>query len=364
MTVRIEPLGEADRSRYEAVLAGLCSDEQTEQQVTFFHTWEWGQVLAQRTARLQRVAVVRDDDVIAVGQLALHHDHRIAYWYAPRGLAMDYTDTIAVTQAYEALREYCRKLGARAAFLRVDPNVVQGDAAQTALEGLGARKAAVFHQVERCWITELHASEEEQLAYMKAHGMRTDVLRRVKKSRKSGVTVRASDDPADLEKLIQMLHSLDERKGGIGMHPDEHYRTQFAQLAPAGHQVVFLAELDGRVAAANLMAVYGGEASWLHGATSTEPDLRKLSGAYQLHLETMRWLAEHRPEVRRYNFWGIVSEENYHEGHPRYGYSHFKRSFGGEKVEYIRAREFAYRPIERSLLYAADAYRTRKYSND
>lgn len=364
MAVRIDPLGEVDRGRYEAVLERLGSDQRTERNLTFFHAWEWGEVLARRSSRLERVAVIRGDDVIGVGQLALEQDHRIAYWYMPRGLAMDYTDSAAVVEAYRELKRYCESLGARAAFLRVDPNVEQDEPAESALDEAGAKKAAVFHQVERCWVTEIHRSEEEQLAYMKSHGMRTDVLKRVKKSRKSGVTTRASDDPADLERLIEMLHSLDQLKGGIGMHPDDHYRAQFAELAPAGYQKVFLAEVDGQVGAANLMAVYGGEASWLHGATSTSPELRKLSPAYQLHLESMLWLAEHRPEVCRYNFWGIVSDENFHEGHPRYGYSHFKRSFGGEKVEYIRAREFVYRPIERSLLYAADSYRTRKYSND
>lgn len=364
MTIQIESLGNTDRDRYEAVLARLQSDERTEQHVTFFHTWEWGEVLSHRADQFERVQITRDGDPIAVGQLALHHDHRIAYWYMPRGLAMDHADTAAVGQAYDALREYCRGLGRRSAFLRVDPNLVQGDTTEATLADLGARKAAIFHQVERCWITEIHPTEEDQLAYMKAHGMRSEVWRRVKKSRKSGLTVRESSDPADLETLIRLLHALDERKGGIGMHPDQHYRTQFEQLAPAGYQRVFLAELDGQVAAANLMAVYGGEASWLHGATSTEPELRKLSGAYQLHFETMLWLAENRPQVRRYNFWGIVSDENYHDGHPRYGYSHFKRSFGGYKVEYIRAREFVFRPLERSVLYAADVYRTRKHQND
>lgn len=364
MAVRIEPIHATDRNEYERFIEFLQATPTTEQNVTFFHSWEWGQVLANRVERMERIVVRDGYETIAVGQLALHRDHGINYWYVPRGLAMDYTDLDQVGRTYEALRRYCRGLGGRIAFLRVDPNVPQGGSAEAVLNKLGARRAAVFHQAERCWITELHTTEDAQLAYMKAHGMRKDVFKRIKKSRNSGVTVRSSDDPKDLEELISMLHKLDTLKGGIGMHPDGHYRAQFSRLAPPGHQRLFVAEVDGEVCAINLMALYGGEASWLHGATATDPSLRRLSPAYQLHFETMRWIAQNRPEVRRYNFWGIVSDENYHKGHPRYGYSQFKRSFGGEKVEYMRAMEFPYLPARRAALFALDVYRTKRYQND
>lgn len=364
MNVRIDSLDGAAQQRYTEVVNRLRDGPDTEAHITFFHSWEWGEFMAQRAARLERVAVLSGDDVIGVGQLALHRDHRIAYWYSPRGLAMDYSDPQLVAAVYQALARHVRRLGVRTAFLRADPNLERGHPGEAALDRAGGKKAAIFHQAERCWVLDLVGPEEEQLAHMRSLGMRSDVLKRVKKSRKNGVTVRVSDDPADLEKLLSLLHALDEKKGGIGMHADDHYREQFARMAPAGHQRVFLAELDGQVGAANLMGLYGGEASWLHGATAMDPGLRKLSPAYQLHLETMGWLSAHRPEVKRYNFWGVLSDENYHEGHPKYGYSHFKRGFGGQKVEYVRAREFVFRPMEWALLYGADVYRTRRYQND
>lgn len=362
--IEVIALRDEDRDMYDATLSRLREQSRTPENVTFMHTWEWGEVLFKTSAQFERILIVKDDVPIGVGQLALRVDHRIKYWYAPRGIAMDYTDIETTGLVYRAVRSHCRKLRSRVAFLRVDPNIPVGSPIEAALDAEGARKAAIFHQAERCWITEIRHREDEQFEYMVANGMRRDVMRRVKRSRNKGLTVRASNDPADLEQLVNLLHGLDDKKGGIGMHPDEHYRMQFSRLAPAGHQMVFVAEQDGQVCAANLIAIYGEEASWLHGATTTDHELRKLSPAYQLHIDTMRWLAANRPEVKRYNWWGIVGDENYHEGHPRYGYSHFKRGFGGYKIEYLRAREFVFRPIEWSLLYLADVYRTRKYGND
>lgn len=352
-------IGPDDRERYEDFLASLGVDPQ----LTFYHSWEWGEVIAERSRRLERVALEHRGELVAVGQVGLEDDHRVSFWYAPRGLAMDHSDPERVTAAYGALRDHYRGREG-AAFLRVDPNVERGTPAEAALDAAGGRRAAIFTQAERCWVAEVQPTLEAQMQWLKEHGLKSNTRRLFNKSRKAGVTVRASDDPQDLETLISMLGELDVRKGGIGKHDDEHYRTQFARMAPAGHQKLFLAELDGQVGAVSLMAIYGREASFLHGASSGEEHLRKLSPSYLLHLQTMAWLAEHRPEVTSYNFWGIVSDENRNPGHPRHGYSEFKRSFGGYKVEYVRSREFAYRPLHRSALYLLEAYRTKRYQND
>lgn len=357
--ISVRQLAPTDREVHETFLSGLVGSPN----LTFYHSWEWGEVIAERTLRLERVALEREGQIVAVAQVGLHRDKGVSYWYSPRGLAMDYSDTDLVTAAHAALRDHFRGREG-AALLRVDPNVVQGEPAEAAIDAVGAKKAAVFTQVERCWITEILPTDEEQLAWMKEHGMRSNTRRLLNKSTKAGVTVRASDDPADLETLISMLHAMDERKGGIGMHTDDHYRAQFAQMAPAGHQKVFLAELDGRVGAACLLSIYGGEASFLHGASSADEDFRKMAPSYLMHFRAMRWMAENRPEVTRYNFWGIVSDENRHPGHPRHGYSEFKRSFGGYKVEYVRARDLVYKPLQRSALYYLDATRTRIHQND
>ena len=229
--MHVRDIGPDDRGRYQDFLDSLRQDPQ----LTFYHSWEWGEVIDARSSRLTRVALEHDGELVAVGQVGLEVDNRVAFWYAPRGLAMDHSDPERVGAAYGALRDHFRGREG-AAFLRVDPNVLQGSPAEEALDGAGGKRAAIFTQVERCWVAEVQPTQEAQLQWLKEHGMRSNNRRLFNKSRRAGVTVRASDDPQDLETLISMLRELDARKGGIGKHDDEHYRAQFAQMAPACHQ--------------------------------------------------------------------------------------------------------------------------------
>lgn len=357
MSYSVKVLSAQDRKLYSDFVANPAYKPH----VTFMHTYEWGECMQRQSATFERVGVYRGSDLVAVGQLS-QKPLRLGgyYWYCPRGLVLDYTNTDVVAGAYKALQEHTKRSGA--AFLRVDPDVVRGDAAEDALDSLGPKQAAIFTQAERVWCADIQKTPEEQLTWMRAHGMAKKMPYYYRKALREGVTVRASNDPADLEKLIASLNDLNMRKGGIGKHTDDYYRAQFAIMAPAGYEKVFLAEKDGQLLAAALIAMYGREASYLHAA-STELH-RDLWAPRALLLEVMMYCQRERPEIERFNFWGIVGDKNRNASHPRHGYSEFKRSFGGYKEQYIRARDFVYNPLQWQLSWALDKYRTWKYKND
>ncbi len=329
--------------------------------LTFMQTWEWGEVMRQESADFERFGVYNDGKLVGVVSAS---KQRLKFggffWYAPRGIVMDYTNLKLVASAYSALREYFKTKGG--AFLRVDPDLKRGDPAEAALDTLGPGQAAIFTQAERVWCVDLQKDEDTLLEWMREHGIRKNVPYYLRKAKKAGVTVRASTDPEDLEKLIDILNKLNVRKGGIGKHRDEHYRVQFPLLSPKGYEKVFLAEKDGKILAGALIAIYGREASYLHGA-STDID-RELSAPHTMHFEIMKYCMENRPEVERYNFWGIVGDKNRKPSHPRHGYSEFKRSFGGYKETYMRARDFRYNWFVWKLDWYISAYRAWKHKND
>lgn len=357
MSLEIRLLSDADRQAYEACL----QRPEHLPHLTFFHTWEWGEVMTARALRVQRVGLYEGNDLVAVGQLALQRLKLGTYWYCPRGLVLDYTNADLVRQAYAALRQYYRGRNG-AGFLRVDPNiVVESDEAATML-ALGAKAAPIFTQAERIWVAELQQDDDSLIAWLRHHGMRKKLPYYLRKTAAAGVTWRASSDPADLEILISMLNDLNVRKGGIGKPADEHYRRQFAALAPRGYEMVFLAEKDGKPLAGSLMGLYGQEACYLHGASTK--DHPELTAAHFLHIETMKYLQRERPEIRQYNFWGIVGDKNRTPKHPRHGYSEFKRSFGGYKLTYVRGRDFVYNPVVWGVAWVLDKYRTWRYKND
>lgn len=324
------------------------------------HTWEWGEVLRNETPEFLRLGLYDSDKLIGIVQI-IRRPLRFGgyFWYAPRGIAMDYTKTETVTAAYSALNEYLRAKGG--VFFKADPDLVRGDPAVAAIDILRPQPAAIFTQAERVWCVDLQKDETTQLAWMKAHGMRKNIPYYLRRAAREGVAVIASDRQNDLEKFITMLHNLRERKNMVGGH-DDHLRRQFATMGPRRYEKIFFAKKSGHVLAGALVAIYGKEASYLHGASL---DLyRELQAPHSLHFEIMRYIVKYYPEVERYNFWGIVSDKNRTPKHPRHGYSEFKRSFGGYKEEYTRARDFVYSPVLWRLDWLLQKYFAWKYKND
>jgi lipid II:glycine glycyltransferase (peptidoglycan interpeptide bridge formation enzyme) len=324
------------------------------------HTWEWGEVLREETVAFERLGVYRDGSLIGVAQAVQRPLHIGGYyWYAPRGIAMEYTDTATVKDVYAAFNAYIKSKGG--AFLKVDPDLVHDDPIVSVLDALHPKPAAMFSQAERVWCVDLQKDEVSQLAWMKEHGMRSNIPYYLRRAARDGAIVRISDTTEDLDTLLNLLGDLRERKHMTG-GSDEHLRRQFAQLGPKGYEKIFIAEKDGQVVAAALISIYGREASYLHGA-STEL-FKELRIPHLLHFEIMKYLIAEHPEVERYNFWGIVSDKNRTPKHPRHGYSEFKRSFGGYKEEYMRARDFVYNPLAWRLDWLLQKYWAWKYKND
>lgn len=354
MSFAVQPIDD------EKVYSEFLAKPALKPHLTFMHTWEWGEVMRAEMKGFERLGVYDGDTLIGVCQVAMRPLHvGKYYWYAPRGIAMDYSDKRHVKNAYNALNNYVKAKGG--AFFKVDPDLTHNDPAVAAIDELHPRRAAIFSQAERVWCVDLQKDEESLLTWMKEHGMRKNVPYYLRRAKRDGATVRVSDSTKDLETLTKLLEGLRERKNMVG-GSDTHLQRQFAELAPKGYEKVFLAEKDGQVIAAALITMYGREASYLHGA-STEL-FKELRIPHLLHVEIMKYLMEHRPEVERYNFWGIVSDKNRKASHPRNGYSEFKRSFGGYKEEYMRARDFVYNPIAWRFDWILQKYWAWKYKND
>ena len=354
MSYTVKPID--DQKTYDAFLKTPA----LKPHLTFMHTWEWGEVLKAESKQFLRIGIYDKDTLVGVAQI-VQQPLKFGgfYWYAPRGIVMNYHNVKTVTAAYTALDGFVKERGG--AFFKVDPDLVRDDKAVTAIDASGAQPSAMFTQAERVWCVDLQQDEAGLLAWMKDHGMRSNIPYYLRRAARGDATIRMSDDPKDLDTLLELLGQLRERKHMVG-GGDKHLRRQFAALSPKGYEHVFIAEKDDQIVAAALISIYGREASYLHGA-STEL-FRELRIPHLIHLEIMKYLMAERPEVERYNFWGIVSDKNRKPGHPRNGYSEFKRSFGGYKEEYMRARDFVYKPLYWRLEWLLQKYWAWKYKND
>lgn len=122
---------------------------------------------------------------------------------------------------------------------------------------------------------------------------------------------------------------------------EDYYRRQFVAMSSGGLEKMFFAEYEGEILAAAIISIFGDEACYLHGASTTEH--RDLMAPHFLQFEMMMSAA--KLGVKKYNFWGVVSEKNMRPDHPRAGYSFFKRSFGGREELYIRGQDYVIKSL-------------------
>lgn len=356
MKLKILELNEDDKYLY----LDFINKFQGSEHLMFYHSWEWGNFLNQVNQPVIRIAIFKDEKVVSVGQLVLQSFKFGTYWYCPRGLTVDYKNSKLVKEVYYTVVDYFRNKNS-AAFIRFDPNIVDGSKEINALDIIGAKKSPYFIQAKRVWISKIFNDEELQYQWLKEHGMKKKLPNQIRKGIREGVTTRVSTNPEDIKLLTDLLTDLNSRKGGVGKRNNSYYETQFRCLAPSGIEKLFIAEKDKKVLAVNLFAIYNNEASYLHGASSTEH--RELSAPAILHLKTMTYIKQNYPNVNDYNFWGVISSKNSKPGNPHVGYSDFKRGFGGNEILYEAPRDFIYNKPKWFMFWLIENYRKQKLKN-
>ncbi len=322
-----------------------------------WQTWEWGEYQKSRGIPVRRLAARHNGDLVATILGFLDNDRFGPYFYCPRGPAVDWSNSGRVAQVLRALREYIREAEPAAVCLRCDPSLPAGSPETRPFPSLGFRSSGRFVNVERTWIAELQPSWEAQIEWQKDHGMRSNIPRYLRRAEAAGVVVRASDDPGDLETFLDVLQITTERKEGMWHNPIEWYRLQFAALAPSGMERVFLAEHEGEVIAAALVSIFGKRATYLWGGSLDHK--RELRVPHYMHFQIMRYAHEHG--CSEYDFFGTVKSENLRPGYGGYGYSAFKRTFGGYELLYQRTQDYIYKPLRYLPMYLNDC---RRHSHD
>ncbi len=327
----------------------------------FYHTWKWGEFQHSLGKKIHRLGFYYDDNLVATALLVEERNRFCRFLYCPRGPLMNYGDQALSSQVLTSLIEYARSQP-NIAYLRLDPAILTDNKAADLFPKLNFKPGARwFVQVGRAWVVDIGGKSDEQLLqWLTEHGMRSNVPRYLRKAERAGVTVRSSADPADLELFLKMLAALDARKGGIGTFSPDYYRKQFAAMAPDGYEKIFVAELNGHPLACALIAQLGTETSYLHGASYDIE--RELHSPQYMHVQIMKYARDHG--ATKYNFWGVVGEPNLHPGHYGYGYSTFKKSFGGYTELYLPVQDYVFKPLPYQLVHAKEKFDVKRHHID
>lgn len=169
--------------------------------------------------------------------------------------------------------------------------------------------------------------------------------------RKKGLAVKSSDRPEDINIFLDLIHMVAERTG-MRPHSDDYFKKQVAALFSAGAAKLWYAVYDKRPIAAALMYDSATTRYYAHAAANDSHELRKLNAGTALLSEAI--IDAKQKQKITFDLYGVVPADS-PSSHPWYGFSRFKRSFGGEDIDFAGTWDLPLKPL---AYYAYRLYQT------
>ena len=227
-------------------------------------------------------------------------------------------------------------------FVRIEPTLT--GLSEDNLKKLGLIKSRRDVQPPHSVCNDVAISDEEIEAELSQTARRY-----ARKCDKAGITYSVSYEPTDIRYFISLIHEVADRTG-MKPHDDLYFQQIAAFMFPKKTAGLLLADLNGKKIAAIIFYTDGQTMLYAHAANSTE--YRKLSPATGLALYALKFA--HKQGCQVFDWCGVAPAQD--DGNPRWrawaGFTHFKLSFGGQRVDRLGTWEL---PLKRTryLLYRA-----------
>ncbi len=314
-------------------------------------SWGWGALKGSVGWEPLRIAVQRPDGTAAAAQVLFRRMLGLAVAYVPRGPLWS-GDPQLDQLLLATLRRVAHRR--RAAFLRLEPNLLTTDSGTSELHSwLQASGLVAADPLQP--LTSIHldlAPTAEQLLAAATKGHRADVRR----AERGGVTVRVGSGAVDQAAFYGIMEATAAR-AQFGIHSAAYYAAAAAAMSEPwygdGAARLLLAEQGGSVVAAFLIFAWGREGQYMYSGAN---DAGLKSGAnHLLQWHAIQW-AQSQGCVR-YDLWGIPdiigdtltapaetrpALEAAAQQHPLYGAYRFKKGWGGAVVRYLPAYDDVY----------------------
>jgi lipid II:glycine glycyltransferase (peptidoglycan interpeptide bridge formation enzyme) len=239
------------------------------------------------------------------------------YLFAPYGPTLD--TSADLSDCIEALVAQARQAGAD--WLKLEPLAASG--AEPLDDILAARGALrSVHNVEPALtrILDLSPAPDELLA-----GISQSTRSLIRKNQREGtLTFQTSVKPADMAAFASMLDTVAERKG-VSFFSEDYFIAQAQQLMPAGMMFLEQAYAGKTLVGAAVMHDYGEFGSYTYAASL--PEARHLSVSALLLWQAI--LNARSRGIKKMDLYGTAPDDA-PPSHPWYGFSTYKKKFGGE----------------------------------
>jgi len=276
----------------------------------FTQSWAWGDILLAEGKKLERLAVVEGDMVLAQAQIVYSNlPFGWQYAFCPQGPAINLRFKNEDLRIYETITNYVKNKNC--IFFRIEPDLINLNSKILILKSPDINPPATL-------ILDLKKSEEELLAGMHQK-TRYNIHLAEKKS--AGGRIKIKD-----EKNLEVFWSLMNQTGArdkFKLHDKSHY--QQVLNSPLIFQLT--AYLNNTPVATAVFAKFGNTFTYLYGASDYAH--RDLMAPYLLQWEGIKMGKS--SGCRWYDFFGVapVTDGNYNLQHQYAGVTRFKLGFGG-----------------------------------
>lgn len=289
-----------------------------------FQTCAWGEIARLQGWEPRRYLIQRDGAIALTAQILLRRKGPFSLLYVPRGPIFRDRDSFDcfISALKKLMGEY------RAVTCRINPAVPSSDDTRALFAANGLRKSDRRELHVCTYLIDL-SKDLEQIR----KNFSELVSRKIKKAEKARVVVENGIDEEQLKNFYAVYETLGE-EGKTGVAPYALFR-EIVRRVP-GNVRFFNALVDGKPAATECVLLYGKKGEMMWGAS---PNVENDVGASRLlRWRIIGWLKENGCAF--YDLGGVPPQKD-----ELSGIQFFKRSFGGELVEYAGEYELPGNPI-------------------
>ena len=168
---------------------------------------------------------------------------------------------------------------------------------------------------------------------------------------KKGLSIQQSSDPADIKILLKFIHQVSERTG-FRPHDDDYFQKQANALFPIDAASLWYAKFDDEPIAAALFYDSDDTRIYAHAGASSLREHRKLNSGTALLAEAI--VDAKQKGLSKFDLYGIAPD-GAPISHPWFGFTKFKRSFGGSDVAFAGAWDL---PLRKPTYWLYRAYQS------
>ncbi len=156
---------------------------------------------------------------------------------------------------------------------------------------------------------------------------------------KKGIKLNQSNDPKDISIFLDLIKKVASRTG-MQPHSDEYFTKQAEALFPVKAGWLYYATIDSQPIAACI--VYDSDTTRYFAHFGADDEFRKFSAGNVLVAHII--FEAQKKGLKTIDLYGVAPKDS-SPTHPWFGFSKFKRSFGGRDADFAGSWELPIKPV-------------------